>query len=412
MYLQPNSILPPVLFFGVISLVSAGCTSSLSAYQVPTGDKDAEEITEDGEGPGDPDDDDDDESDLVEIALDSITPDYGTADHLVQIEGGPFEEGATVLFDDTEAQVVDARPDRLIVEIPPGLDDGWIDVHVQTDEGASIDPLRFNSFESASSGFGALGILEWNEPVGDYWADDAGWGYGQVVFPIGPSPSWTELLYAPAPDSCAREYVGPEVFVYAPNINQIYLEASDAAGTRITLTTPGEDFIYENPDLPSSKLVQGADYSLDPMTGDPDWPTWASAETQGFVGTIPAPFSVTSPQLDQANFPETSASFNLAWSGPNNSDAILVLLIRQRWYDAQQAYVTEEVVSCWLNDDGNHAIPNLWSSWLPFDNASDDYDIVITRVGRANLGSSVMPYNDGSTGVLGTYWVQGALLAQ
>ena len=391
----------------LLSLALASCTSSLSAYQTQIPEETTDEVT--GDDPGDPDGTDDPPI-SVEIVLDRILPDFGTENHVVEIEGGPFEGNVSVTFDGVVSDVLAARSDRVVVEVPAGLGDGWVDVHVQSEEGASKDPVRFNSFESAQGGFGALGVLEWSHLAGDYWTPESvDWGYSQVVFPIGPAPSWAELLFAPAPETCVRSYTGPTIYVYTPGIDRIFLEASDAAQTRITLTTPvGYDYIYEFMDLPASKVITGADYALDPMTGNPDWPALSA---QGLVGTIPSSFNVTDPPLESANFPPVNRSINLAWSGPNNGDAILAVLTRQRWIEAQGTYVVQESISCWLDDDGNHTIPDLWTDWLPF-GVNNDYDIVAIDVARVNSGSTTLEHNDGLSGVLGSYWVRGVGLAQ
>jgi hypothetical protein len=256
--------------------------------------------------------------------------------------------------------------------------------------------LTFDYFQDGTGLVGAVGTIEWNDLRGNYWSPDSvDGGYAQVLFPIPTAYTWQTFIYSPFVEHCELDYVAPTLYVYAPGVASVEVSAGSVSHT--LLPDPTAPFLYYQVDLP---VAVGQAYDLDPMVGGVDWPDFSLTDLSG---AIPNGLVITYPSIDGADPPTVPRQFTVQWNGPYDGDGLLLYLERQR-YDGTQ-WISQESVSCWVQDDGSYALPNLWTDWQ-----SDDG--VLFYAGRYNEPSNVLlPYNNARSAVLGTYWTVGFLIA-
>jgi hypothetical protein len=384
----------------------AACSSSLVAYDAAL-QKEGNDAPADGTLPSETDADADVDADTdadidpVQASLVQIDPWYGTVGHVVRITGGPFSEPVEVTFDGVEADVVSVREDEIEVEIPDLTDDVLAAVEVSTDAGTADGTLEFQFFQDGAGKIGAIGSIEWNDLRGTYWdAASVDVGVAQVMFTLPTDMGWPELIYSPVIEHCELNYVPADtVYVYDPGLPSIDVTAGATVHT--LPSDPTYPYVFFDAGI---DVAEGWAYDLEPMSGNATWPDFALSE---LTGELPSSLDITFPPLDGTTPARVARQFTLQWGPPFDGDGVLVWMVRQRFDDTlpTPAWVDQEEVSCWLQDDGSFALPSLWTDWQTDDG-------ILIYVGRYHEPDNVvMPHNNATSAVIGSYWTVGYLLA-
>lgn len=384
--------------------LAAGCSSSLSVYDAgkapPPDDETTTAPTVDTSTSGPVDTATTPTTTPVDDAkrpdLDLVEPWFGTVGQVVTITGGPFADPLEVTFDGVDAHVVDFTEDSVDVQVPDLGDD--VDaavIEIRSADKKGKNELTFRYFMDGNGLVGAVGTLEWDDLRGGYWdpydPNSVDHGYGQVLLSIPSATTWQTWLFSPVVEHCELDYstVDP-LYVYDPGLSSLTLTSGASV-----ITLPGDavnPFVFWQSNL---LVTPGAAYDLAPTAGNPAWPEFS---VPGMSGQVPTGLTITSPSLDGSTPARTSRQFTVQWDGPFG-DGVLLYLERQR------GGATQEVVTCWVQDDGSFALPNLWTDWQTDDG-------VLFYAGRYNEPSNVLlPYNNARSNVLGIFWTVGYLLA-
>lgn len=345
---------------------------------------------------------------LVVVALDSAQPTFGTAGTAVSITGGPFLESDTFRFDGEPATLLAFAEHEVLVAVPEVTTDGIVDITHQRGRGAvAPSPLAFRYFTSAEGGVGAVGLVARYIHVGGYWpagVDD--FASAEVWFPVGPALTYPVWRISPTIDSCSASYVPAPVDTYATGLSELTLHAKDDAGTRVVLPADGPGRHFSLLEAPLTDVPSGLPADLESTAASStDWPALAVPE---FVGEVGPGFVVTQPAIMGVTIPQVTRSFTLRWGGPYEGE-VLLTLVRKRWNPSLETDEVQELVTCWLEDDGEHAVPDLWTEWAPF--PANPYDTVDLVIGRISPPPAVLPHNRGASGVLGGTFIIGSAVA-
>lgn len=344
------------------------------------------------------------------IAVSEVQPPFGSAGEPLTILGGPFETGDTVSIGGSPAPVIGLSETGIEVAMPELGRDGAVEVRVHPAfaEEPLPEPVPFRYFRSAEGSLGALGMVARHVHVGGYWPPSAvDFSTAEVLFPIGPAPHLGAWRYAPTPDACAIDYVPTPLELYDTGLPAVTLRAQDDAATEITLTAdPGAGrFVLEASELDDVPVGPPADLTSTAKSAT-DWPSFSVSE---FAGAVASGFVVTQPAIMGVANPRVRAEFTLRWGGPYDGEVLLTLL-RKRWNPSTSEYEAQETITCWLVDDGEHLVPDLWTDWSPF--PSSAYDAVDFVVGRVQSAEAVLPHNRGASGVLGGAFILGNAVAE
>ena len=388
----------------VAAAASTGCVGSLRPLNTSSGTTDA---TDTGSTTGS----------LARpgpvIPLTAASTWFGTAGTVVELQGGPFPADAQFFLGGEPAEVLTLGAERAEVSLPALEQDAWLELSVNApfrSPPAEGIPLRY--FASAEGSVGAVGLVGRFAHTGGYWNEGAtNYAFAEVAFPIGPAPHYGTWRYAPSPDSCALDRPPLRLSTYETGAEALTLVAHDEDGTEATLlpaTLEGGAEGFQLPEVPL-EAVRPTVHDLAGATGAVDWP---EAVVGGFVGEPPTTLVVTAPAIMGVQRPSMVRAPTLRWGAPHDGE-ILVSLTRQRWDPGAGAYTDSERVTCWLIDDGEFALPDLWTDWAPWGvgGEHDDVEIVFGRVYPPE-SDVVMPHNLGLSGVLGGTFLIGHARAE
>ncbi|MEQ1572578.1 MAG: IPT/TIG domain-containing protein, partial [Myxococcota bacterium] len=329
-------------------------------------------------------------------SLSAIEPSYGTAGQRVVIFGGPFTEPVELWFDGVAAAVTRVTETEVEAEVPSLPAEGTFEVELRAGGALAPSPLEYRYFDDAAGRIGALGMLEWDDLRGNYWdAYSFDRGFAQVMFTYPTDVGWPQLLFSPVIEHCESDYqIDDPVDAYVPGVPAVSLLSGAGA-----LTIPVEaayPYLY----YAEAPVAPGSDYDLGPMVGGAGWPEFAVANLSGVV---PTSMDVTYPPLDGDEPASVDPSYAVQWGGPYDGDGVLLWMQRQRWDGAD--WIQHEVVTCWVDDDGNFALPNLWTDWQSGDG-------VLFYIARYREPAGVtLPFNQGDSAVVGAFWTVGFLVA-
>lgn len=343
----------------------------------------------------DTDTDTDDPGDEA-VAVESVTPDYGTTAGGIEvtIRGGPFDSATRVSFGGTLGTVVSTSNNQVTVRTPATSTEGEVDVVVTTQGGSGTLTSGFMYFEDGTGKAGVLGSLAWYDQVGTYW-DGTPQDFGSAWF-LFTAPTDVKYweLYASSLDTCASEYIwNGDLYYYDTGLSRVNLQL--ATGATLEFTWDATEVAFVVDDLPNNRYTQGQSYDL-PSIAPTDMPSFSVSD----IVQAPSSFSVSSPNLAGSTPPTLSKSLSLSWSG-SGGDAMVALLML---HDASGAIA--ETVTCAMRDDGSFSVPgSTWTRWA----SNRQLDVL---VGRVKAGTGTVPFNNADSEFAGVYWVYGAGFTQ
>ena len=349
------------------------------------GDDGAGESGSGDDGTGESGSGDDGSVDPIDIAVDAVTPDYGSnaGGDVVTITGGPFDASVSVEIFGAEATVSSITETELVVVTPAVPRSGPSSVVISSDLGSGRMSNAFRYWEDGAGKYGMVGIVELTRYTGGYWEggvtpDDV---LGATVYFSDPTEvRWYELI-TPTLDTCRTEtWTGaPGVTVFDPGIAQIDLEPT--SGSTMRLTFDGVGFSGE----PTS-LTAGAYYDLLAPGGilpAEDVPSVVHLPSRGPVVSSPAISSTVPPSISQYQ------SFSWTASG---ADWVLISMI----LDNGMTSDGWEVVRCAVYDDGSFNFDgSQFSLWARNTTA------IVSVAFVYDQSTIALPWNRSTSGVAG-----------
>ncbi|MFZ5481819.1 MAG: hypothetical protein ACOZNI_33975 [Myxococcota bacterium] len=274
-----------------------------------------------------------------------------------------------------------------------GPDGAETETDADTDADADADADTDTGWPDATGLASVWGEINWYDVVGDYWADE---DFGDAWMQVGPPTEVTIAdFYAPAIDRCASTFTPPYTGAgdyYEDGAAEASLEG--LGGARITLAWDADAGRYLNDALRAAQFEAGSAYDLNSLE-IPDVPPFGVTE----VARTGEPFEVTSPEIMGELYREIAREqLRFEWTGSGGDHVLLRLAL---WEPDGTAPI--EVVTCAAADDGSLIVPpDIWTAWA----ADLQLDIF---VGRAMVGRGLVPFDNSSTAMVGTYWLYGAM---
>lgn len=329
-----------------------------------------------------------------DIAVSSISPDYGTTagGTVVEITGGPFDSSAQVYFGSAEASVVSTSETTITVQTPSVSEEGLYTVTVRGAAGEGSDESGFVYWTDGTGKMGTLGAIEFTEQVGSYWSGSGGvtFGSAQVYF-VGPTDiEWYEL-FAPSLDTCRNEAsytFSGSIDIYDPGVSSIQLSGSRT----MNLSWDAEYGNFSLAELTTSQWAANASYDLQPMTGG----GFPEVSISGFAATAPTP-TLYSPSITGSTVVEISPNPTFSWAA---TGADWVLITMAIWDAGGSGY--QEVINCVARDDGSFRVDTGQFSQWPYSRQIDVY------FGPARKATGTLPWNGSSSGIIGLTRIYGA----
>lgn len=325
---------------------------------------------------------------LGELEVTGVWPPFGSdaGGSTVRIVGGPFEGFATVTIDGEEATVLSSTPEELVISTPPGVE-GVAELIVTSDGAASTHSFRY--WADASGMVGLKGAIEFVDVVGNYWADG---GYDRAraeISLIEPVEFESWEAFSRSYNSCTSDWTLPRD-VPVDGMDDVVLVSSDI---RVDLEEDGDGFVGDQ------GVAPGEMYGLE-TAGE-----WDGVVLDDLV-EVPPGLRVSAPVLDGDAPKKVDRQFELTWD--RNAPADYVAIVMERSHLEPNGSLTiEQKVSCAVPDSGSFTVPGtMWNEWR-----SDD--VITVSIGRVYEGNGVvLPHNNAESGVVGIYWVSGAVRAK
>jgi len=334
---------------------------------------------------------DDGDPDPIELAIDSVTPAYGSnaGGDLITITGGPFDASAVVEISATEAVVSSVTETELVVVTPAVPRTGLATITVDTDAGSGRLSNAFRYWEDASGLYGMIGVIEHSSYTGGYWdggtPDDI---YDASVYFSDPTATrWYELM-VPVLDTCRSETWSSSaaVTVFDPGLTSIDLRPT--SGSTISLPYDGLGFSDE----PTS-LTKGARYDLVAPVGG----SLPTEDVSAVVQLPSSPPTVSTPALSDSYPPDIGQYQSFRWTS-GGADWVIITMILDNGVTSD-GY---EVVRCAVTDDGSFNFDGsqfaLWSTG----------SVAIVSVGFVyDQSATILPWNRGTSSIAGIVSVVG-----
>ena len=336
------------------------------------------------------------------LLVDDVDPAWGSnsGGSEVLISAAPLGSDTEVRFGSAVAQLVDVDVEsgHIIALVPDQSVTGDVDVVVASGGLTGVSAEGFRYWEDASDRFGGIGSLYWKNYVGGYWeqgTEDYGYSWFKITEPtdVGYREIWSDA----DPDGCVSSapVVLSDLSPLESGASEVTFRAS--VGTPFTLEYSSDEAYFFGA-LDGNQYQDGAWYDMDAIAGSAAWPSVSIAN----VAQAPAAFTVTKPDVAHDELqPVDRFDFEIRWSDAGG-DYVIIDLAR---YSSSRSAVVE-YVTCVVDDDGRFTVPyDAWNDW----DALDDY--IYISVGRALSNSAQFPFNNAYVGVVGVYWVQGAVYA-
>lgn len=327
---------------------------------------------------------DDGTTEPIELAIDSVWPDYGTTagGDVITVTGGPFDASAVVRISGETATVSSATETELVVVTPAVAREGLAQVQVETDAGSGRLASAFRYWEDARGAYGMVGIVELSRYTGSYW--DGGTPSdllnALVYFSDPTTVRWSEL-FAPSLDTCRSEtWTGaPAVTVFDPSISTLSLQPN--SGSTLSLPYDGLGFSAE----PTS-LTAGGTYDLLAPGG-----LLPAEDVPGVLRLPSSGPTVTAPAISSSIPPDISQYQTFRWT-PIGADWVLIAMV----VDNGTTSDGYEAVYCPVVDDGAFTFDGSQFALWPTNT------VAIVTVGFVyDQTTTPLPWNQGTSAVAG-----------
>ncbi len=314
----------------------------------------------------------------------------------VTLSGSDLAAVTGVTFGGAPATILSTAPGSLEAVTPALTGTGPVPVVATNAGGSHTLADGFTYFADASASAGTVGAIERIHEVGGYWeggvADQA---FGSFAFVQGPSDWEVRHNFAdPATPgaACAYEYAGQASPTFATT-GAASLSFSGTSSFTLPLDADNGGYAGE---LDEADVPGGAVLDLDPVVGDPGWPSFGIS---GAV-TIPGDFEVTSPDMTGATPPDVLRSHTLEWTG-SGGDYMLLFMLRQYENTFTGEFVNDGWMTCAFPDTGSFTVPGgLWPDWFVG-------DFLHIQLGRVILSPTDLPHTNAEHRVAGVHWVYG-----
>lgn len=331
---------------------------------------------------------------LEALAITNVDPDYGlvTGGDTITLFGGPFDSTAVVEIGGNPAVVQAATETTLTITTPASTRASAVRVAVETGTHEGTLDRAFTYFEDGRGYPGAVGVLDWFETIGTYWASQSGGGGGIWLSVPDTSFSWWEQ-YVPSLDTCRRDgsYTYPgTLYITDPGIASITLQPTSGSPMNLAYDAGG----YFINTISASQVAAGRVWSLLPLTG-----SGLPEETIANFARMPSKPNVTSPSMTGSSVASVSPYFTVRWT-PGGSDYVRITLFLNNGYGTDGF----EQVDCFVNDDGSHQIDTSQFSYWP---SSAQLNIQVSLVNDRPGGK--LPWNQADSRVATMYGVIGAV---
>jgi hypothetical protein len=334
------------------------------------------------------------------IVLGGVFPAVGTnaGGTRVEIEAAVLDpRDLEVTFGGVPATIVDAAPDRVVVESPALGVQGAVDIVVSSAGRTVRRSAAYHYWADGTGRASLIGAVENYDVDRPYLSPPKSARSARVVWVEPIDLRWRDL-FSDALDTCSRNYQrpGPSVAILRPGVASMRVDE-------------GREPFELHPD------AEGEFYGLGPEPGtfphsvaldigqDVGGPGWPSLLLEGAVELPVAGFRLTDPPIEfgRASLRERS-SITLRWTGGRPGDLVLVRLLRRS--DPFDGMAVVDNVTCVLADDGHHIVDSrVWSGW--------DYGGHIdVYVGRAIERRVRLPFNEAEARVYGIQWWYGELV--
>ncbi len=351
------------------------------------------------EADADADADSDADADLGPIAIDSLTPDYGTnaGGTPVLIKGGPFDTSVQVTFGGVPGVVApNVSTNEIRVMTPASAEAGVVDIEVTTNSGSGSQEAGYRFFLDGTGMAGTMGFVYWAHFLGDYWSNAADSGGAWWSILNAPEQrTLPEIFYGPNLDACVSNHSDEGFFVDDLEVPITTLRVNNRA---IVLNWDSSQYAWTKV-LGVGDFVQSANYDLDMID--------ASAYPEFSVGNFartPSTFLLASPNLNTLGYLRQQ-DLTFQWTQAT-ADEMLIVLTRMQ--DVGGTTTPQETVTCRITNNGNggtFTVPtSVWTGW-----GGDYLEIDIAALTYA-AGS--LPFNNANSGVVGAYWLVGAAFMQ
>ncbi|HCH66794.1 MAG TPA: hypothetical protein DFR83_28585 [Deltaproteobacteria bacterium] len=327
---------------------------------------------------------DDGSGDLLEIAIDTITPAYGTTagGDTVTLTGGPFDTTAVVQLAGATAIVASASATELVVTTPATTEAGLAAVSVETTTGRGDRADAFRYWEDARGRYGLVGVVERAHHTGTYWdggtPDDL--HRATVYFTEPHQHRWYER-FTPTLETCRSETATSEAsFVFFdPGVAAITLQPS--AGASLELVYDGMGFTAEAPEV-----TAGSRYDLLGLGG-----ILPSDDVAAVLDMPEAAPSVSNPPISSTDNPFVSQFHTFQWT-PTGADWVLIAMTIEN-SAADDGF---ETVFCAVNDDGEFDFDgSSFTGW------SGNKQAIITVSAVYDQHEATLPWNQGLSSIAG-----------
>lgn len=312
------------------------------------------------------------------------------------ISGGPFVDVRQVRFAGTPGELVEVGPEAIVVRSPAGAVG---DAEVVVELGQRLVPagsFRYLDFDDHRGLAGALGIFEWTDYLGSYWAGSPS-PFGGAFWRVLDTPVDLHVweLYAAEAGACVSDaYDWQDLDGADLGVDHVQLAAD---GASVTLPWEDEGAWFAG-DLADQDFVDAGAYEL-VFPGSEAVPAFELAD---FVLT-PAPWSLTSPAVagDEVAWLAPD-ELHFVWSGAASADRVVLQLERT---DPSDQSVVRERVTCQAEGDALTVPPEVWQDWQVG-------EIVQVSVAALQEGEAVLPYDHSDARVVGARKLRAAFYAR
>jgi hypothetical protein len=351
------------------------------------------------EADADADADSDADADLAPIAIDSVTPDYGTnaGGTPVLIKGGPFDTSVQVTFGGVPGVVApNVSTNEIRVMTPATADAGAVDIQITTNSGRGSQEGGFRFFLDGTGMAGTMGFVYWAHFLGDYWSNAADTGGAWWSILSAPEErTLPEIFYGPNLDACVSDHSDEGFFVDDLEVPITTLRVNNRA---IVLNWDSSQYAWTKV-FGVGDFVQSANYDLDTIA--------ASAYPEFSVGNFartPSTFLLASPNLNTLGYLRQQ-DLTFQWTQATADEMLLVLT---RMQDVGGTTMPQETVTCRITNNGNggtFTVPtSVWTGW------GGDY--LEVDIAALTYAAGSLPFNNANSGVVGAYWLIGAAFMQ
>ena len=357
-------------------------------------DADADTDTDaDADTDTDADADTDTDAPPLPLELEGLSPSHGTDAGGLQVTlGGSFPDGTTVRMDGEDASVISNSGTVLVVTSPAGMSPGLVDVEVEFEDQSSRLDEAFRVWTDGTGLAGAVGVMNWTEQVGSYWAGSTvSFGSASFVL-VDPIDFQYRDLFSPTMDSCrpASYSWGGTFDRIDPGLAEVEYSASGLGTLGLDWDASAEGFYSD--EVRSGDWAEGTVFDLDVPAGG--LLPGGSVPDVVRSGSVP---SVSSPEIMGSSPPDIEEDPVFEWT-PTGADWIQIQI--SVWNAAGTAY--QDTMYCIVDDDGYYrADSGQLSAWPN----NRQVDIFLYSVVES---SGILPWNNASSRVVGASGVYGA----